>query len=322
MPKQLGIVFKAHNEPETLIPFVKAAEQLGFAEVWIVEDCFFAGGIASVATALASTERIVIGLGIMPAVARNVAFAAMEIAALGRLFPSRFLAGFGHGVGEWMRQIGAFPDSQLAALEEVTMAARALLAGEDVDFDGKHVQLSHVKLEFPPKEVPSVSLGVRGPKSLQLSGRVADGTILTEYSSSAYIAWAREQIKIGQRQAGRESETHRVTVYSWCVVAENRDQSMQTLRAMADGWIKSGKADSALEHMGISDGVDTVLTDELLVQLAVIGTPTECRDAILKLEAAGVDRVILVPIEDDAAGDAVETMERIAAKILPLLEAV
>jgi len=36
---------------------VQKAENAGFDEVWIVEDCFFAGGIASAARALASTQQ-------------------------------------------------------------------------------------------------------------------------------------------------------------------------------------------------------------------------------------------------------------------------
>ena len=57
-------------------------------------------------------------MGIVPAVARNAAITAMEMAGLGRLFPGRFVAGFGHGLASWMQQIGALPPSQLAALEE------------------------------------------------------------------------------------------------------------------------------------------------------------------------------------------------------------
>jgi hypothetical protein len=47
--------------------------------VWVVEDCFLRGAFAQAATVLATSSRGV-GLGIIPAAARNVAFAAMEIA--------------------------------------------------------------------------------------------------------------------------------------------------------------------------------------------------------------------------------------------------
>ncbi len=123
-----GVMYRRHYAPETLKPFVQRAESAGLDEVWVVEDCFFGGGIALAASALAFSERIAVGLGIMPAVARNAAFTAMEVALLAKLYPGRFLPGLGHGVADWMRQIGAFPKSQLQALEEVTLTLRRCCA--------------------------------------------------------------------------------------------------------------------------------------------------------------------------------------------------
>jgi alkanesulfonate monooxygenase SsuD/methylene tetrahydromethanopterin reductase-like flavin-dependent oxidoreductase (luciferase family) len=100
----LGCIIRRENLPEQIRSYAQHVEAVGYDEVWLVEDCFFASGIAS-----AATTRIQVGLGIVPAVARNAAFLAMEIATLVRLHPVRFLPGVGHGVTEWMRQIGALP---------------------------------------------------------------------------------------------------------------------------------------------------------------------------------------------------------------------
>src|SRR3954470_24051299 len=100
--RNLGIIFTAERPVEQLAPFARAAEAAGLDELWLWEDCFLAGGIAASATALAATERITVGLGVMPAVFRNAAAAAMEIATLARIHPGRFVAGIGHGVPVWM----------------------------------------------------------------------------------------------------------------------------------------------------------------------------------------------------------------------------
>ena len=98
-------------------PFVvEVAEQLeadGVDQLWIIEDCFYTAGITLAAAALARTERLTVGLGILPAVARNPAITAMEIATLANLAPGRLIAGIGHGVQSWMAQMGARPESPL-----------------------------------------------------------------------------------------------------------------------------------------------------------------------------------------------------------------
>ena len=86
----LGIMFKRDYPPEQVGDFARRAEAAGFDEIWVIEDCFYAAGIAQAATALAYTDQIQVGLGIMPAVARNAAFTALEIASLARIAPQRF----------------------------------------------------------------------------------------------------------------------------------------------------------------------------------------------------------------------------------------
>ncbi len=206
----IGVMFRREQAPERLVAFARRVEALGFDELWVVEDCFYTGGIAQAATALAATERITVGLGIAPAVARNASFLAMEFATLARMHPGRFHGGIGHGVAEWMDQIGETPSSWLAALEETTTAVRALLAGKDVTVSGKSVRLRDVELEHAPDVVPPVSLGVRGPKSLRLAGRCADGTILAENSAAGLrrLGAGADRLRRHRRGAGRAPSRH------------------------------------------------------------------------------------------------------------------
>jgi 5,10-methylenetetrahydromethanopterin reductase len=122
----LGVIFHPTYPLDSLIDYAQRAEAAGFDELWLWEDCFWAGALTSAAVALASTKRIRVGIGIMPATVRNPLFAAMEFATLAGLYPGRFIPGFGHGVSAWMTQIGAAPKSSLAALEETTHTAGAL----------------------------------------------------------------------------------------------------------------------------------------------------------------------------------------------------
>ena len=82
---RIGLSVPPQLPPAGIPAYARRAESAGFDELWLAEDCFFVGGIAAVSAALSSTHRLVVGLGIMPAVARNAAFTAMEIAAVAEL---------------------------------------------------------------------------------------------------------------------------------------------------------------------------------------------------------------------------------------------
>lgn len=322
----IGVTFRREQAPERLATFARRVEALGFDELWVVEDCFYTGGIAQAATALAATERVTVGLGIAPAVARNASFLAMEFATLARMHPGRFHGGIGHGVAEWMDQIGETPPSWLAALEETTTAVRALLAGKDVTVSGKTVHLRDVELEHAPDVVPSVSLGVRGPKSLQLAGRCADGTILAENSAAAYVAWAREHIASGATAVERD-EPHRVTIYANCVVsAEDPDAARSALRQVTAETL-GGEANvqlSPLAYAGellslIERGTDTLqaeMPDAWLDDLAIGGSPEAGVAAIRRLAEAGADAIVLVP---PAWADQDAWLESVGRELLPLV---
>lgn len=305
----LGIMFRREHAPEELPEFARRAEEAGFDELWVVEDCFYGSGIASAAVALASTEKILVGVGILPAVVRNPVFTAMEIATLARLYPDRFLPGLGHGVAGWMRQIGAFPKSQLAALEETAVTVREILTGRRLTFDGQQVHLDEVELVHPPDQIPPISLGVRGPKSLTLSGRAADGTILAEYAAPAYVSWARDQIESGRLEAGHDRD-HRLTVFALANAGETTAVARQELRPYVASAVASGKIDAQLAPMGILPQVqvlknsedqelfETAMPDAWIDQLAVAGTPQDWEMAIDRFVKAGANTVVLVPLPD------------------------
>ncbi|GAA1953845.1 LLM class flavin-dependent oxidoreductase [Amycolatopsis minnesotensis] len=299
MAKRVGAMFPCRIPASRLVRLSQEAERSGLDELWVVEDCFYTGGIANAATALAATEAITVGIGVLPTVARNAAIAAMELAALATLHPGRLIAGFGHGVPDWMRQIGEYPPSPLAALRETLSAVRRLLAGEQVTVDGKHVRLDDVRLEFPPAVVPPVFAGVRGPKSLAVSGAEADGTILAEPASPEYLRSALAAIEAG----GGDPARHTVVTYTWFAA----DDDPETAREAVRGTLSRMSAKVAPHVRPLPFGEELLaaidagelpakLRPEWVDRLSVSGTPRQCADRIAELHAAGSDSVVLIPV--------------------------
>jgi 5,10-methylenetetrahydromethanopterin reductase len=180
MSVRIGVTFRPQLPPERLREFVARAELSGVDDVWLWEDCFLEGGLTTAAAALAWTGTVRVAVGLMPVPLRNPALAAMEVATLARLFPGRFLPCAGHGVLDWMGQVGARAASPTTLLREWVAAVRALLRGEEVSARGDYVTLDRVRLGWPPETVPPVLVGARGPRTLALAGDVADGVVLDD----------------------------------------------------------------------------------------------------------------------------------------------
>ncbi|MFD8129703.1 LLM class flavin-dependent oxidoreductase [Streptomyces mirabilis] len=286
----LGVVFRPQLPPERLRAVARAADDAGLEELWFWEDCFLEGGISAAAAALAWTERVRVGVGLLPVPLRNVAVTAMEAATLHRMFPGRAILGVGHGVQDWMGQVGARAESPVTLLREHLDALRALLRGERVSTDGRYVKLDGVALDWPPAGAPEVLAGAGGPRSLRLSGAAADGTVLTAATGPEGVRRARRLIDEGRESAGR-TDHHRVVVYLHTATGPD---AAARLRAE----IEANGEDPLPEH-------------------GVAGDAGAVAKAVQRLAEAGADTVVLQPTADEPDPEA---FVRFAAKeVRPLI---
>jgi len=303
MGTSVGVMLPRDLPAPRVIDFLRETERAGFDEVWVVEDCFFRGGIAQAAVALASTTTIRVGIGILPAAGRNAAITAMEASTLAELFPGRVMIGIGHGMPAWMRQVGAWPQSPLALLEETLVAVRGLLRGEAVTSSGRYVHLTDVVLDRAPREVPLVLAGVRGPRSLRVAGRCADGTVLAEPVTPEYLTTARRAID--------PTGPHLVVAYNVAAVDDDPARARDLARTCLE-WI--GDEDWAAHLAPLPFAAEladlrrrttsrsefaALLPDAWVDRLAVVGPPARARASIDALHRAGADSVVLIPAGPD-----------------------
>ena len=292
----IGVMLPRDLPHGLLLDFARRADSLGLGELWVVEDLGFRGGFAQAAAVLTVTSRIRVGIGVLPASARNPVFAAMEIATLAQVFPGRVDVGIGHGVPAWMRSAGAWPRAPLSALEEHLSTVRALVRGEEVDSRGQDAVTPIAGVRLDPAVVPEVQpcflAGVRGPKSLALAGRVADGTVLAEPCTPEYVRAAREQIAA--------PGLHRIVTYNVGSVHDDAAVAVAEARSALQ-WI--GEPDWAphLRPLALGDEVAALrarcgsreefareLPGEWVSQLALAGAPDAVRARLGELADAGV----------------------------------
>lgn len=247
----LGVIFRPQSPPEALREIVEAVDASDVAELWLWEDCFSEGGIATAAAALAWSARVKVGIGLLPVPLRNPALAAMELATLERLAPGRVIAGLGHGVLDWMGQVGARAESPLTLLREYTTAVRALLDGETVDAAGRYVKLDGVALDWAPQTPPELVLGATREKTLRLAGKLADGVLLVGDTDAEALRAARAIVEEGRAASGRDGLPRVIT---YAEVDPAQPDLRGVLRARAEELAAAG-ADAVAFH-GTFDAPD------------------------------------------------------------------
>lgn len=287
----LGTVFLPYLPPERLRDVVRAADAAGLEELWLWEDCFRESGIATAAAALAWTQRLRIGVGLLPVPLRNVALTAMELATLHRLFPDRVLIAVGHGAQDWMQQVGARVDSPVTLLREYLTALRRLLAGQRVSVDGRYVHLADVALDWPPASTPAVLAGAVGPTSLRLCGEAADGTVLIAGTTPSGVRDALDLIAEG-RTAGQRTDPHAMVVYLHAATGPDAEQRLESERVR---W-----------------GYET------LRDRAVAGDAAAVAQAVRRWADAGADTLVLQPTPDDP--DPEGFVRFVAGSVRPLVD--
>ncbi len=282
--------------PPLVTDLARRLDRGGADQLWVIEDCFFTAGVSLAASALAVTERLRVGIGILPAVARNPAVTAMEIATLCALAPGRVLPGIGHGVQSWMQQMGVRPASPVTTLEEVLVAVRRLLDGDRVTVHGRHVHLDDVQLDRPPADPPPLLAGVRGPKSLAMAGRAAGGVVLAEPASPSYVRWALEQ-------CGNPDDFH-VAVFSMLCVDDDRAGAYETMAPRLASLLDEPHVglrvlpffDELMARYG-RHGVSGLVTmpPQWWMEIGPIGTVDDAVAHIEALQAAGVHSIGMFP---------------------------
>lgn len=303
--RSIGVLLPRDLPASAVLDYARGVERAGFDELWVVEDLGFRGGFSQSAAVLAATGRLTVGIGILPAAARNIAFCAMEVATLAQLFPGRVQVGVGHGMPGWMRQAGCWPARPLTYLSEYAHALSSLLTGGRVDGPVSGGQVDDLQLapSSVPAVVPPLLLGVRGPRSLAASGRLADGTVLAEPCTPEYVRAALNDIA--------PQGEHRVVAYNVAAVDEDPGAAVRSARTGLQ-WV--GDPDWAPHLAPLPFAADLAaaraaatsreefaerLPSAWVQQLALAGTRGQVRTRIDELNAAGVTSNVLIPIGPD-----------------------
>lgn len=307
---------------DDLVEYVMAADRLGLDTVWSAE-AWGMEAVASLGYLAAKTEHIRLGSGIMQISARTPATAALTALSMAQISDDRFTLGLGVSgpqVVEGLHGDGfAHP---LGRLREYIDIVKMGLRGERFSYEGEHYVLPRpggegkaLKPSIRPRPELPIYLATLGPRSLELTGEVADGWLGTSFIPE-HADVLLDPIRAGAAKAGRSIDAIDIQVGAQLIVSDDVDQLMDRVRpAMAftlggmgsattnfynAAFTRAGYGDIAkhvqrLWVQGDKAAAAAAVPDELVLSAYLIGTESMVKDRVRAYTAAGVDCLRLSP---------------------------
>ena len=307
---------------DDLVEYVKAADRLGVDTVWSAE-AWGMDTVASIGYLAAVTDRIRLGTGIMQISARTPAAATMTAMSLAQISGDRFLLGLGVSGPQVVEGLHGAPFAKpLGRLREYVEIVQMGLRGERLIYDGNHYLLPRpggegkpLKCSIPPKPDLPIYLATLGPRSLELTGELADGWLGTSFipEQSGVLL---DPIRQGAERAGRTLDDIEIQINAQIVVSDDVDALIDkarpgmafTLGGMGsattnfynDAYARAGWEDVASEVRrrwvdGDKAGAAAAVPDELVLAAYPIGTEDMVRERVRAIAASGVDCLRMSP---------------------------
>ena len=333
-----GTDTRGNSSFQDAIDYVVEAEKLGADSVWTAE-AWGMDSIVPLAMLAARTKTIRLGTHIMQISARRPSMAAMTAMTLALASGGRFILGLGVSGPQVVEGLQGVPFAHpYQRLREYVEILRIAFSGEKIRYEGKEYQLplpggegKALRLAVPPADVP-IFLASLGPKSLEMTGELADGWLGTSFVPEAADIYL-EPIRVGAARAGRRLDGFEIHVPAPSAVTDDPARVIETRRnrlAFQLGGMGSPKTNfynQAFRRIGFeapaadvqrlwSEGKHEEATarvpDEMVFKTSLIGTEAMVRERIRAYRDAGVTMLGVQP-SGRTKDEKLETVAKIAA---------
>jgi F420-dependent oxidoreductase-like protein len=306
--------------------YVVEAERLGVDAVWSAE-AWGHDAVSPLAFLAARTSRVTLGSGIMQAGTRTPALIAMTAMSMAALSGGRFVLGLGvsgpqviegwHGI-RFERPVQRMRET----IEIVRRAAR----GERLEFKGQVYELplpggegKALRSAARPQPHVPIYLATLSPRSLEMTGEVADGWLGTSFMPDHAHVFL-DHLAAGAARAGRSLAQLHLQVSAGAVAFSDDVERLIpprkpglafTLGAMGsrehnfynDAYRRAGYADAAMEVQrlwleGRRDDAIARVPDELVLKTNLLGTDAMIRRRLEVYRDAGISTIRVEPTGD------------------------
>ena len=312
----VGSAYYNGEEWDQLVDFTVEADNMGVNSVWSAE-AWGMDAVVPLAYLAARTKNIRLGTGIMQISSRVPSMITMTSQALNTVSNGRFNLGLGVSGPQVVEGLhGASFAHPLGRLRECIEIIRLGLRGERLQYEGNHYLLPRpggegkpIRLSQPPMKDLPIYLATLGPKSLELTGELADGWLGTSFIPECADTFL-DPIRRGLEKAGRHIDDIDIQVGGNFVITDDVERAIEkhrpglafTLGGMGsaktnfynDAFRRSGYEDAAIEVQqlwvdGKKDQAIRAVPDEMVLKTNLIGTPDMVRERLRAYRDAGVN---------------------------------
>jgi F420-dependent oxidoreductase-like protein len=323
--------------------YVVEAERLGVDCLWSAE-AWGHDAATPLAFMAARTSRIRLGTGIMQAGTRTPALLAMTAMSLNAMSGGRFLLGLGVSgpqvIEGWH---GIRFERPVQRLRETVEIVRRAARGERLDYKGKIYELplpggegKALRSAAKPQPDIPIYLATLSPKSLEMTGGIADGWLGTSFMPEHARVFL-DHLEAGAVRAGRslaqlDLQAGGVVAFSDDVerlIPARKPGLAFQLGAMGsrqhnfynDAFKRAGYEDVAVEVQRLwldnrRDEAASRVPDELVLKTNLLGTETMVRKRLEAYRQAGITTLRVEP-----AGETLDARLATLGRLLDLVRA-
>lgn len=311
----IGSAYYNGEDWNELVEYTMEADRMGVDFVWSAE-AWGMDAIVPLAYVAAVTKNIKLGTGIVQISSRVPSMIAMTSQSMATISNDRFVLGLGVSGPQVVEGLhGASFAHPLGRLRECVEIIRKGLSGERLQYEGKHYLLPRpggegkpIKLSQPPRKDLPIYLATLGPKSLEMTGELADGWLGTSFIPEAADVFL-DPIKRGLAKSGRTLADIDIQVGGSFEIGEDVERMIEARKpAMAftlggmgsaktnfynDAFSRSGYADVAEEVQslwvgGKKDEAARRVPDEMILKNHLIGTEDMVKERLRAYRDSGV----------------------------------
>jgi alkanesulfonate monooxygenase SsuD/methylene tetrahydromethanopterin reductase-like flavin-dependent oxidoreductase (luciferase family) len=307
-----------YREAVDLAPRV---EEAGFDNLFMVESPLGNDGVTTVAMMAARTSRLLLGTNIANVYVRHDRMLANAAIAIDEVAPERLILGLGPNNRTMMTQAGFVWRDPREVLQETTATLRDVFAGRSGPAHRTPRPASHV--------IP-IHWAAMALETCAAAGAHADGLMLYLNTPARYQR-AVERFRQAATKAGRDAASLPVSLLIPTFIHEHLPTARQAAREFlvqyarwphyAKTFAASGYAHEMAQIATAYAAGDlatamSALSDTLLDEVLLLGSPSRIREGIARLGEAGVEWITMGP-QAVAPESLAQQAERMIATLAP-----